>query len=150
MKKSEVIEFFKRGFTFGGTGCIIVGFIIWMISLSTGSPNLEGWQIFLAIVSGFLLAFIQAATTVFHQIERWSPIKSAGLQLLCLYVVYLGSYLANSWIPFNWLVIVVFTAIFIAVYFIIWITVYLIIKNRVKKLNQNLVSDEGKEEIDNN
>lgn len=136
MKKKDVIEFFKRGLMFGGFGPIIAGLILFIISMTDSTFSIEGWQIFVAIISGYLIAFIQAATTVFYTIEKWSPIKSTLLQLVCLYVVYISTYLINNWIPFDYKVILIFTAIFIAGYFIIWLIVYLSIKVTSKRLNK--------------
>ena len=64
--------------------------------------------------------------------------KSAGLQLGLLYIVYIVGYLINSWLKFEWLVILIFTVIFIVGYFIIWTIVYLVIKSSVKKLNKQI------------
>ena len=136
MKKKDVIEFFKRGLMFGGFGSIIVGLILFIISMVEKDFKIEGWQLFVAIISGYIIAFVQAATTVFHTIEKWSPIKSLLLQLVCLYVVYIGAYLINNWIPFDYKVIFIFTAIFVASYFIIWLIVYLCIKATSKRLNK--------------
>lgn len=136
MKKKDVIEFFKRGLIFGGFGPIIAGLILFIISMTNSTFSIEGWQIFVAIISGYLIAFIQAATSVFYTIEKWSLIKSTLLQLVCLYVVYIGAYLINNWIPFDYKVILIFTAIFIVAYFIIWLIVYLCIKVTSKRLNQ--------------
>lgn len=136
MKKKDVIEFFKRGLIFGGFGPIIAGLILFIISMTNSTFSIEGWQIFVAIISGYLIAFIQAATSVFYTIEKWSLIKSTLLQLVCLYVVYIGAYLINNWIPFDYKAILIFTAIFIVAYFIIWLIVYLCIKVTSKRLNQ--------------
>ena len=86
MSKKDVKEFLLRGALFGGLGSIIVGFVLWMVSLGIDDFYLSGGHIFLAIVSGYILAFVQAGTTAFHQIESWSVVKSCGLQLLLLYV----------------------------------------------------------------
>ena len=136
MKKKDVIEFLKRGLMFGGFGSIIVGLILFIISMTDSTFSIEGWQIFVAIISGYLLAFVQASKTVFHTIEKWSPVKSFLLQLVCLYVVYVGAYLINNWIPFDYKVILIFTAIFIGSYFVIWLIVYLSIKATSKRLNK--------------
>ena len=138
MKKKDVIEFLKRGLMFGGFGPIIVGLVLFIISMTDSNFAIEGWQMFVAIISGYLIAFVQAGTTVFHTIEKWAPIKSALLQLVCLYVVYVGAYLINNWIPFDYKVVLIFTAIFIAAYFIIWLIVYLSIKMTAKKLNKTI------------
>lgn len=138
MRKEDIKEFLKRGFAFGGLGCIVVGFIYWMVSLSIKDLNLQGWQIFLAILSGYVIAFIHAGTSVFHQIESWSPLKSTTLQLLFLYVTYLGLYLLNSWIPFKLSVVLIFTGLFIVGYLIIWLIILLIVRKSVKRINKQL------------
>ena len=130
-------EFLHRGLIFGGLGSIVVGIVLAFLGIKT-DLNLAGWQILLAIVSGYLIAFVQAGTSVFHQIEEWSPAKGAGLQLLCIYAVYVGAYLINRWIPLHWQVILIFTAAFVAGYFLIWGIVYLSVKAATKKLNGKL------------
>ena len=75
MNRNEIKEFIKRGLMFSGLGPIVVGLVLYFVSLSNDGFYLEGWQILLAIISGYLLAFIHAGTSVFHQIERWAPLK---------------------------------------------------------------------------
>lgn len=135
--KKNIVMFLKRGLLFSSLGPIIVGFVFWMIDLSTDF-TITGGEIFLAIVSGWLLAFVHAGTSVFHQIDEWPVLKGALFQLVFLYVTYLVVYLINKWLPFDWRVILIFTAIFIVAYFIIWIIIYLIVRCQTKKLNQNL------------
>ena len=138
MRKEDVKEFLKRGFAFGGLGCIIVGFIYWMISLGIKDLNLQGWQIFVAILSGYVIAFIHAGTSVFHQIDSWSPLKSATFQLVFLYITHLVIYLVNSWIPLRLDVILIFTGLFIVGYLIIWLIILLIVRKSVKRINKQL------------
>ena len=133
----NVKEYFKRGLIFGGFGPIIAAIIIACISI-TQTVNLAGWQILVAIISTYILAFVQAGSTVFNQIESWSPIKSALLQGGSIYVVYIGAYLANNWIPLKWEAILIFTAIFVFAFALIWILVYFITKKTTEKLNNAL------------
>lgn len=138
MSKKDIKEFLLRGTLFGGLGSIIVGFVLWMVSLGIDDFYLSGGHIFLAIVSGYILAFVQAGTTAFHQIESWSVVKSCGLQFLLLYITYLGAYLINSWIEFRWEVVLIFTGIFIITYLLICSIVIIVIKCVTKKLNSKL------------
>lgn len=138
MTKKDIKEFLLRGTLFGGLGSIVVGFVLWMVSLGVDDFYLSGGQIFLAIVSGYILAFVQAGTSSFHQIEKWSASKSCGLQLLLMYVTYLGAYLINSWIQFKWEVVLIFTIIFMATYILICSIVIIVIKCITKKLNSKL------------
>jgi len=123
---------------FGGFGPIILGIIYAVIQMTEKDFSLDGNQVLLAIVSIYLLAFVQAGASVFNQIESFSIPKSLLCHFSVLYVAYVICYLVNSWIPFNFNVLLFFTAIFLAVYFVVWITVFVIVKITSKKLNQKL------------
>jgi hypothetical protein len=133
----NVKEYLKRGLIFGGFGPIVASIVIAIISI-TQAVDLEGWQILVAVISTYILAFVQAGSTVFNQIENWPPIKSALLQGGSIYVVYIATYLVNSWIPLKWEVILIFTAVFIAAFAIIWLLIYFITKKTTAKLNKAL------------
>ena len=123
---------------FSGFGPIIFGIIIFILEKTLDDFSINGEQILLGIVSTYMLAFVQAGVSVFNQIEHWSLPKSLFCHFGMLYAVYVMSYILNSWIPFEWGVIGIFTAIFVATYLIIWFTVYLIAKATGKKLNATL------------
>ncbi len=131
-------EFLHRGLLFGGFGPIVVGLVLAIIDAATGDISLHGIQIFLSIVSSYLLAFVQAGSTVFEQIEHWSTVKSVFFHFLSLYVVYVGCYLLNSWIPFEKTVVLIFTVIFAIGFFAIWGIVFTSVKIAEKKLNKTL------------
>lgn len=135
MKKLK--DFLLRGLIFGGFGPIVFGIIYLFISLDEVTP-FTGIDIFCAILSTYLLAFIHAGASVFNQIEEWSLAKSTGVHFLTLYVIYIVCYLINRWIPFNWAVIGIFTGIFAGLYLIIWLIVYLIVKKTTKQMNIKL------------
>lgn len=130
--------FLKRGLAFAGLGPIITGIVFLILSYAIEDFHLGGVQVFLAIISTYILAFVQAGASVFNQIEEWPLLKSLGIHLLSNYLIYVLCYLINSWIPFEPIVILIFTGIFIVTYFVIWITVYLIVKQASKKLNAKL------------
>lgn len=132
--KKYVKEFFHIGFMFAGLGPIIYG----IIALTTPSAISDGKTVFIAIISTYLLAFIQAGASVFNRIESWPLAKSLFFHLATLYVAYLTCYIANSWLPFDIMNIVWFTLIFLGVYAVVWLTVYFSIKATSKKLNKNL------------
>lgn len=136
--KKEVKKFLQRGIAFGGFGPIVAGIVFFIIDLSGVNIALNGKDIFLAITSTYVLAFLQAGATVFNEIEAWPVAKSVAAHFSVIYVAYISCYLLNHWIPFKWSVIGIFTAIFVIGYFIIWITVYLIIKRTSKKLNESI------------
>ncbi len=128
-------EFLHRGLMFGGFGPIILGIIFFILSKTLDNFSVNAGQILLGIVSTYVLAFVQAGVSVFNQIEAWSLPKSMFFHFSTLYLVYVLCYVLNSWVPFEWRVIAIFTAIFVAVYFIIWIAVYFSVKAASKKLN---------------
>jgi riboflavin transporter FmnP len=133
-----VKEFLTRGMAFGGFGPIVAGIIYLILSHTLPDFALSGTQVFWAIVSTYLLAFLQAGASVFNQIEHWPLAKSLLCHFLTIYIAYVSCYLLNTWIPFEPMVLVVFTAAFIVLYFIIWSIVYFSVKAAEKKLNQNL------------
>lgn len=130
--------FLTRGLMFGGFGPIIVGIIMYIVSYFDSSITTTITQMFLAIVSSYLLAFIHAGSSIFNQIDEWPISKSIAIHLSCLYITYLACYLINSWIPFDWKVVIIFTLIFIVTYAIIWTIVYFATKKTARKLNSRL------------
>lgn len=123
---------------FGGFGPIIVGIVYATLDATLTNFSLGGKEILLAIVSTYFLAFLQAGASVFNQIEHWSTAKSLLVHFLTLYVAYVGCYLANTWIPFEPMVIVIFSAIFLVGYFVIWLSVYFAVKATEKRLNAKI------------
>ena len=134
-----VKEFFHRGLIFGGFGPIVLGIIYAVIESTVADFSLSGMQILVAIVSIYLLAFVQAGATVFNQIEHWSLFKSLACHFTSLYLVYVGCYLLNDWIPFNANVLLIFTAVFLAIYIAVWVIVLVSIKIVSKKLNRRII-----------
>ncbi len=136
--KKYVSEFLKRGALFGGLGPIIAGFVYMIIGFSGTELKLEGYQIFVAIVTSYLLAFIQAGASVFEQIEEFSCFKSLLIHMLVVYSAYLFTYLVNSWIAFRWQVIVLFSAIVLVGFLLIWLITYFLTRRLKNRLNQKL------------
>lgn len=133
-----VKSFFYRGLLFGGFGPIILGVIYFIISKTVNNFTLGGLEVMAGIVSTYLLAFVQAGATVFNQIEHWSTGKSLLCHLSTLYVAYSLGYVANTWIPFEPKVLIIFTIIFMAIYFVVWGIVYFSIKATSKNFNAKL------------
>lgn len=131
-------SFLHRGLIFGGFGPIICGIVFLVLTLFQKDFALKGSEVFLAIISTYILAFIHAGASVFNQIEEWSTAKSLFLHLAILYITYVSCYLLNSWIPFDYTVILIFTAIFAVTYFIVWAIVMISIKATSKKYNKSL------------
>ena len=135
---SYLKDFLHRGLIFGGFGPIILGVIYAIIESTAENFSLNGFQILLAIVSIYMLAFLQAGASVFNQIEHWSTGKSMLCHFSVLYIAYTACYLLNSWIPFDINVFLIFTLVFIAVYLAVWMTVFISIKILSRKLNKKI------------
>lgn len=133
-----VKAFLQRGIAFGGCGPLIAGIVFLCLDFSVADFSLGGAEVFLAVLSTYLLAFVQAGASVFNQVEHWPLAKSMGLHFLTLYLAYSLCYIVNHWIPFHPLVLLIFTAVFLGVYLIIWFTVFLCVRGVRKKLNDKL------------
>lgn len=133
-----VRDFFLRGLLFGGFGPIIAGIVYLILHFTLQDLTLTGLQVFTVIISTYLLAFVHAGASVFNQIESWPLAKSTLCHFGVLYVAYVLCYVINSWIPFEPLVLGIFTAIFAVGYAVIWLAVYVSIRVTVKRLNRSL------------
>ena len=135
--KKYILSFLHRGLIFGGFGPIITGIILGIISLFS-DVVLTGSEVFIVIISTYLLAFVHSGASVFNQIEDWPLSKSIFAHFTSLYFAYVLCYFVNSWLPFNWLDIIVFTLVFVGVYLVVWLIVYIIIKHTTKEMNKRL------------
>lgn len=133
-----VRDFFFRGLLFGGFGPIIAGIIYLILHFTLEDLTLTGLRVFTVIVSTYLLAFVHAGASVFNQIESWPLAKSTLCHFGLLYIAYVLCYVINSWIPFEPMVLGIFTAIFAVGYAVIWLAVYVSIRVTVKRLNRSL------------
>ena len=133
----HVKTFFHRGALFAGFGPIIMGLVYVVLSFAIEDFSISGSEACMAIISTYIIAFVQAGASVFNQIEHWPIAKSLFFHFTSLYLVYTGFYLVNFWIPFEPMVLLIFTAIFVAVYFATWLTVYISVKVTTKRLNKN-------------
>lgn len=133
-----VKEFLHRGLIFGGFGPIILGIVYAVLQHTLPDFSLSGGEVCLGVVSLYFLAFVQAGISIFHQIDHWSPVKALLFHFLFLYFTYVGCYLINTWIPFHWEVLLLFTAVFAGGYAVVWIIVYLSVRTSQKSLNKKL------------
>lgn len=130
-----VKEFLMRGMMFSGFGPIIYAIIIMILSYTLPDFSITAMEVFKAVLSTYLLAFVHAGASVFNQIESWSVLKSLLCHLSTLYVAYTIYYLANAWLTYSWAVIGIYTAIFIVGYALIWTIVYCCVRVSAKRLN---------------
>ena len=129
-------EFLIRGFMFSGLGPVVFGIVA--LCLSKFGIEMTGKEVFMGIVSTYLLAFIIAGASVVEQIEEWSAFKAAFIHLLIIYVAYISTYLINSWIPFNSIVIAVFSICVVVCFIIIWFIAYFVSNKTRKLLNDKI------------
>ena len=130
--------FLHRGLIFGGFGPVIAGIIFGVLEITLGGLTLSGGEVLLAIVSTYLLTFLHAGASVFNQIEHWPIAKSLLCHLGLLYIAYLACYLVNAWIPFEPLVILIFSGIFVVGYFAVWLSVLAAVKATERRMNERI------------
>lgn len=131
--------FLLRGMMFGGFGPIVLGVVYVCISTFGGVRlALGASEVCLGIASTYLLAFVQAGATVFNQIEEWSVPRGLLCHFGTLYAAYVLCYLVNSWIPFDWRVLLFFTAVFVGIYLAVWLTVFFSVRSVGRRCNERL------------
>ena len=136
--KTPVKDFFLRGLMFGGFGPIVVGIVYLCLNMILNDFSLSGVEVFTAIISTYVLAFVHAGASVFNQIESCPLGKSTLCHFGILYITYVLCYVINFWIPFEPAVLGIFTAIFVIGYTVVWLTVYLSVNAAAKRLNRSL------------
>jgi hypothetical protein len=136
--KKYLKSFFHRGLIFGGFGPIVVAIIFFILSYTVEDFSLSGREVFLAVISTYLLAFLHAGASIFNQMEELSLAKATLLHFLTLYLAYTVCYLVNSWLEFKLTVLLIYTAIFAAVYLSVWLTVLITLRITQKRMNASL------------
>lgn len=131
-------EFLHRGLIFGGFGPLVAGIVYLIIGLTNKEVMVLPYDMFMAILSTYILAFLVSGASVFYQIEKLGFAKSSLLHFIVLYAAYTFCYLVNDWISFALTDYLIFTGIFIAGYLVIWLIVILSIKATEKKLNKKI------------
>ena len=137
-KYPYVVEFLYRGMLFGGFGPIVLGIVYLILGRSIDGFSLTGGEVFSGIVSTYLIAFVHAGTSVFHEVEHWSIPRWMLYQLGTLYLAYTFAYLVNDWIPFEPIVLLLYTVGFVLLYLAICLTVILGVKRAERRLNEQL------------
>ncbi len=140
---THVKNFLLRGMIFGGFGPIVMAGIYLALSLSISGFSLSGDEVFFAVLSTYLLAFLQAGASVFREIERIPFAVSNLMHFGLLYIAYTACYLVNAWIPFDGRVVLIFTGIFAVGYLVVWLSVYFSIRLVSNRFNERLSERAG-------
>jgi hypothetical protein len=130
--------FLHRGLIFGGFGPVVIGIIYLILHKTIENFSLGGEDVFLAIISTYLLAFVHAGASVFTGIEEWGLAKSFAYHFAVLYAAYSICYLVNDWIPRSLAGFGLFTGIFIIFYLLVWAVVVISIKFASREFNKRL------------
>ena len=136
--KKIVSKFLKRGLVCSGFGPLVYGIVMFILYLCNVETNSTGNQIFFAIVSTYLLAFLVAGFSVIWEIEKLGLGFAILIHGSVLYICYLAMYLVNNWINNDLTNILIFSAIFIGGYLLTWLVIYIIEKQKAKKLTKAL------------
>ena len=135
-----VKEYLLRGLIFSGFGPIIAGIIYLILEIQGTKIELSGLEIFSAILTTYICAFVHAGSSVFPQIEHFSKIKAMFFQFISIYSVYTIGYLINSWIPLNPVIILIYTGAFVATFLVTWLVVFLMTRKLASDMNDKLKS----------
>lgn len=130
--------FLFRGMLFGGFGPLVMAVIYLALSLSISGFSLSGSEVFVAVLSTYLLAFLVAGASVFREIERIPFAVSNLMHFGLLYIAYTACYLVNAWIPFDGRVLLVFTGVFVLGYVAVCLCVYASIRVLSRRFNERL------------
>ncbi len=130
--------FLHRGLVFGGFGPVVMGIIYLILNNTIENFSLGGNEVFLAIISTYLLAFVHAGASVFTGIEEWGLAKSFACHFAVLYAAYSICYLVNDWIPRSLAGFGIFTGVFAAFYMLVWAIVLISVKATSKEFNKRL------------
>ena len=136
--KTNVLEFFRRGFVACGFGPIILAILYLILQKKTGIETLTVDQVCRGIFSLSALAFLAGGMNVLYQIERLPLMAAILIHGGVLYAGYLITYLVNDWLELGTTPILVFTAIFVLGYLLVWAVIYSVTRRNTEKLNQML------------
>ena len=133
-----VRTYLHRGLIFAGLGPIVTSIVYIILEASGTEIVLSGLDVFKAIVTTYVIAFVHAGSSVFPQIDKWPLFKQIFLQGISIYLVYIIGYLINSWIPLNLTFILIFTGCFFGAFGITWLIIYICTGSVTKKMNKKL------------
>ena len=69
-------NFLHRGLIFAGFGPVVAGIVFLILQLSGVNVTLSGANIFSTVISTYIIAFLHAGSSLFHEIESFSPAKA--------------------------------------------------------------------------
>ena len=130
--------FLHRGLIFAGLGPIVTSIVYIILEASGTEIVLTGLDVFKAIVTTYVIAFVHAGSSVFPQIEKWPLFKQIFFQGISIYLVYTIGYLINSWIPLNPVLIGIYSGCFFGIFGITWLIIYICTGAVTKKMNKKL------------
>lgn len=134
--KKYARSFIFRGVAFSGLGPVILAIIYKANEVSGVAYTLGANEVFIGILSTYILAFVVAGMSVIYNIERLPLIASTFIHAFMLFVSYVTVYLVNGWIKMQTMWI--FALIFAVGYVVVWMIVWLSIRESVKRANRKL------------
>lgn len=99
--------------------------------------------VLLQTVCSFIYGAAFGGASVIWEMEKWSILKQTLIHLGVISVSSFPIAFFMYWIPHHIYGALVYFAIFIAIYAIIWVSKYFSIKAKVKKINDELLSNKS-------
>lgn len=136
--KKLIFEFIRRGMVACGFGPLVLAVFYFVLWRWGAVQMLPAEQVCLGIISLSVLAFIAGGINVIYQVEQLPLMVAILIHGSVLYISYLGTYLANSWLEWGAAPILVFTGFFILGYLAVWAAIYSVTKKRTEQVNNVL------------
>ena len=141
--KRYIVDFVRRGLVGFGFGPIVLAVLYLILQQQGIVYTVTVNELCLGILSLSVLAFVAGGMNVVYQIERLPLMVAILLHGGVLYISYLITYLANNWLEWGTVPILVFSGIFVGGYLSIWAIIYTITKRRTARLNEMLKEKQG-------
>lgn len=148
--KKIIMEFCRRGLLSCGIGPIVLATLYLILKSRNVIDSLTVNEVCIGIFSLTALAFIAGGLNVVYQIEQLPLMIAILIHGAVLYISYLLTYLANSWLEWGIIPILVFSGIFVFGYLIIWVIIYSVVKRNSDKVNEILKKRQEKELSEHN
>ena len=144
------MEYCRRGLLSCGIGPIVLATLYLILKSRNVIDTLTVNEVCIGIFSLTALAFIAGGLNVVYQIEQLPLMIAILIHGAVLYISYLLTYLANSWLEWGIIPILVFSGIFVFGYLIIWVIIYSVVKRNSDKVNEILKKRQEKELSEHN
>lgn len=121
-----------------GLAGFVLGGIICVIFILTGSSDGLGGKDLTHILLGGVYGAVAMGSTVIYDVEKWSIARATATHFMLVFALYFLLAYGLKWFrlddPLFWIII----GCMIAAYVLIWLIQYLSYRRTIRKMNENL------------